>query len=124
MGEFKKIEQKGTIDEYLEKFEDLKAWVLIRNPTIPEEFFLEFFVEGLKEEIRHTEKMLNPFSLSQTVDKAINQENLLNALSRKEKGQWGKATTSSYHQNTNVNTKGVGLSMGNAWNRLFETKRA
>lgn len=31
VGEFKKIEQKGTVNEYLEKFEELKAWVLINS---------------------------------------------------------------------------------------------
>lgn len=34
IGEFKKMEHKGTINEYLEKFEDPKAWVLIRSRTI------------------------------------------------------------------------------------------
>lgn len=43
--------QKGTVNEYLERFEDLKTWVLIRKPTIPEEFFLEFFMEGLMEKV-------------------------------------------------------------------------
>lgn len=77
----------------MEKFEDLKAWVLIRNLTIPEEFFLEFFVEGLKEEIMHTVKMLNPFYLSHVVDKARHQENLLSALSKKKK----RTVEQSYH---------------------------
>lgn len=69
----------------MEKFEDLKAWVLIRNPTIPEDFFLEFFVEGVKEEIRHTIKMLNPYTLSQAMDKARHQERLIQAQIRREK---------------------------------------
>lgn len=64
LGRFKRIEQVGSVTEYLEKFEDLKTWVLIKHPTIPKEFFLGFFIEGLKEEIRHTVKMLDPFSLS------------------------------------------------------------
>lgn len=77
MGEFKKIEQTGTVDEYLEKFEELKAWVLIRNPTIPEEFFLEFFIEGLREDIRHTVRLLEPFSFSKAIKKARHQEKVL-----------------------------------------------
>ncbi|XP_070024853.1 uncharacterized protein [Nicotiana sylvestris] len=77
IGKFKKVEQTGPVDEYLEKFEELKAWVLIRNPTIPEEFFLEFFIEGLKEEIRHTVKMLDPYSFNKLVEKARHKENLL-----------------------------------------------
>ncbi|PHT58940.1 hypothetical protein CQW23_01303 [Capsicum baccatum] len=46
LGEFKQLEQRGTIDEYLEKFGNLKAWVLMKNPTIPEEFFLGFSLKG------------------------------------------------------------------------------
>lgn len=70
IGEFKNIEQKGTVNENLEEFKELKAWVLIRNPTILEEFFLEFFIEGLKEEIRHLVKMFDPYSFSRVVEKA------------------------------------------------------
>lgn len=77
-------------------------------------------MEGLKEEIRHTVKMLNPFSLSQALDKARHQENLLSALSWEEKELWNKSTTSNYQQNT----RGRGLSIGNTRNRLFETRRA
>lgn len=46
-------------------FEDLKTWMTIRIPTM-----LEFFVEGLKEDISHTVKLLNPFTMSQSVEKS------------------------------------------------------
>ncbi|PHT53776.1 hypothetical protein CQW23_08238 [Capsicum baccatum] len=93
IGEFKKVEQKTVVDEYLEIFEELKVWVLIRSPTISEEFFLELFIKGLKEEIRHTVRMLYPFSLSQAVDKARHQERLLTALAKKDKGPSKGGTT-------------------------------
>ncbi|OIT03430.1 hypothetical protein A4A49_57614, partial [Nicotiana attenuata] len=109
IGEFKKLEQKGTINEYLEKFEELKTWVLIRRPTIPEEFFLEFFVEGLKEEIRNTVKMLNPYTLSQAVEKARFQEKVIEAQMRKSRVTWNKGPV----QNSNVV---VTKSQGN-WSR-------
>lgn len=48
--EYKKVEQKGTVDKYLEKFKDLKTWILIRNPTIPERFFLRILC-GMTERI-------------------------------------------------------------------------
>lgn len=83
--EFKTVEQKGSIDEYLEKFEDLKAWVLIRNPTIPKEFFLGFFVEGLKEEIKHTLNMLAPFTLSQAVDNARQKKKVIELANRRSR---------------------------------------
>lgn len=71
------------MDEYLEQFEELKAWMLIRNPTILEEFFLEFFIEGLKEEIRQIVKMLHTYSFSKVVEKARQKEKLMDSLYKK-----------------------------------------
>lgn len=88
-GEFKNIKQKGTVNEYLEKFEELKAWVEIRSPTIPEDFFLEFFVERVKEEITHTIKMLNPYKLSQALGKAM-QEKVIETWNRKKENNVGR----------------------------------
>ncbi|OIT40660.1 hypothetical protein A4A49_13758 [Nicotiana attenuata] len=102
IGEFKKLEQKGTVyNEYLEKFEELKTWVLIKRPTIPEEVFLEFFVEGLKGEIRNTVKMLNPYTLSQVVEKARFQEKVIEAQNKKSKITWGKGTIQTNNSTVN-----------------------
>lgn len=40
LGKTKRVEQKGTLTEYLEKLEDLKAWVFIKYPTISIDFLL------------------------------------------------------------------------------------
>lgn len=120
IGEFKNIEQKGTVEKYLEEFEELKAWVLIRNPTIPEEFFLEFFIEGLKEEIRHSVKMLDPYSFSKVVEKARHQENLLESLS-KDKFKRNRGVSTGL---VNQNSRFTNNSMGNQANKVFESRRA
>ncbi|OIT31356.1 putative mitochondrial protein, partial [Nicotiana attenuata] len=99
-GRFKRVEQNGSVNEYLERFEDLKAWVLIKHPTIPEEFFLGFFIEGLKEEIRHTVKMLDPYSLSHAVEKARHKEELMESMNKK-KGYGGRQ---NLQPSTYVNT--------------------
>ncbi|XP_060178154.1 uncharacterized protein LOC132608099 [Lycium barbarum] len=128
--EFKKIEQKGTVDEYLEKFEELKTWVLIRNPSIPEEFFLEFFIEGLKDDIRHTVKLLDPYSFSKAIEKARHQENTIEAQIKKGRNQWSRTTVpsnSSQWGNTSTMTSyrnGGTNSGGNQRDKLFETRRA
>lgn len=83
--EFKKVEQKRSVDEYSERFEDLKSWVLICNPTIPEEFFLDFFIEGLKEEIKHIVKILALFTLSQALNKARHREKVIEMANRKSR---------------------------------------
>lgn len=69
----------------LERFEDLKVRVLIKYPTIPEEFFLRCFIEGLKEEIMHTVKMFDAYSLSRDGEKARHKENLIDTMARKSR---------------------------------------
>lgn len=109
------------MNEYLEEFEELKEWVLIRNPTIPEDFFLEFFIEGLKKEIRHSVKMLDPYSFSKAVEKARHQENILESLSKKEKLQRSRGVSIGKMSQTN---KFSNSSMGSQANKLFEIRRA
>lgn len=50
--EFNKLTQVGTVDEFLGKFEELKAQMLVRNPNLNESHFLSSFVGALKEEIK------------------------------------------------------------------------
>lgn len=42
--EFNKLQQDGAVDEYLAKFEELKALMLLRTPTMPASYFLESFI--------------------------------------------------------------------------------
>lgn len=46
LDEFKKVEQKETVDTYLERFGDLKAWVLTKNPIIPKNFSSDFLFKA------------------------------------------------------------------------------
>jgi len=50
--DFNKLQQMGTLEEYLARFEELKALLLVRNPTMPEAHFLESFIGGLKPAIK------------------------------------------------------------------------
>ena len=45
--DFNKLTQTGTIDQYLERFEDLKALMLLKNPSLPMDYFVDSFVGGL-----------------------------------------------------------------------------
>lgn len=58
------------------------------NPSTLEEFFLA----GLKEDIRHTVKMLGPYSLSQAVDKAGHQEKAVEVTTQRSNIAWGKSS--------------------------------
>lgn len=67
--EFNKLQNTGTIDEFLGKFEDLKAHMLIRNPILQEAHFLSSFIGALKEEIRFEVKIFKPATLKEAIEK-------------------------------------------------------
>ena len=50
--EFSRLQQDGTIDEYLAEFKELKALMLVRTPTMRTSYFLESFIGGLKPTVK------------------------------------------------------------------------
>ena len=57
--EFNKLEQKGAIDDYLDAFENLRSLMVQRNPQLPDSFFLDSFIGGLKPTIKPFVKDFN-----------------------------------------------------------------
>nr|XP_027072057.1 uncharacterized protein LOC113696870 [Coffea arabica] len=72
--EFNKLQQKRIVEEYEEKFEELKTLMLLRNPKLDELNFVSGFVSGLKEEIRPMVKMFKPQTLAKAFEVAELQE--------------------------------------------------
>ncbi|XP_027183746.1 uncharacterized protein LOC113782033 [Coffea eugenioides] len=72
--EFNKLQQKGAVEEYEEKFEELKTLMLLRNPKLDELYFVSSFFSGLKEEIRPMVKMFKPQTLAKAFEVAELQE--------------------------------------------------
>ncbi|KAG8386103.1 hypothetical protein BUALT_Bualt03G0114200 [Buddleja alternifolia] len=52
VGEFNKLQQTSNISTYLERFEELKSYMLIFNKDLPQEFFSASFISGLRDDIR------------------------------------------------------------------------
>lgn len=50
-GQFNKLMQRGKVDDYIRKFEELKNYMLSQNRFFTEDNFIESFLSGLKEEI-------------------------------------------------------------------------
>ena len=69
MENFNRLQQTGTLDDYIAKFKELKALFLMTNPTMPESYFLESFIGGLKAAVKPLVRAFNP----RTVDDAIEQ---------------------------------------------------
>nr|XP_016438947.1 PREDICTED: uncharacterized protein LOC107764880 [Nicotiana tabacum] len=83
--EFNKLQQMGTVEEFLGKFEDLKAHMLIRNSVLNESHFLSSFMGALKGEIRYAVKLFKPTTLSSSIEQARLQEKALEVLQIKDK---------------------------------------
>ncbi|XP_026417263.1 uncharacterized protein LOC113312740 [Papaver somniferum] len=60
VGSFNKLSQLTTVDDYYDKFEHYKAYMVVNNPTLPESFYTLSFISGLKDEIRTTVQMFKP----------------------------------------------------------------
>ncbi|KAH0671271.1 hypothetical protein KY285_023835 [Solanum tuberosum] len=83
--EFNKLSQVGSVDEFLVRFEDLKAQMLIRNPALNETHFLSSFIGALKKEIRFAVKLFKPTTLKIAIEKARMQELAIEAAQRRNK---------------------------------------
>lgn len=83
--EFNRLTQTGSVKELLSKFENLKAQMIMTNPTLNESHFLCSFVGTLKEEIKYAVKMFKLATFSFIIEQARMQENALEAVQKREK---------------------------------------
>ena len=72
--EFNKLQSKGTVEEYQEKFEELKTKMLIKNSQLNESYFISNFISGLKEQVKPMVKISKPDTLSKVFEIAKLQE--------------------------------------------------
>lgn len=72
---FNNLKQKGSVEEYRLRFEELKAYVVQLDLNWTEDYFIRCFIGGLKEKLKSTVKMLRPHTLSQAIILAKHQEN-------------------------------------------------
>ncbi|KAG8369727.1 hypothetical protein BUALT_Bualt14G0043900 [Buddleja alternifolia] len=80
VGSFNKLNQIGTVSDYLERFEELKSHMLIFNKDLPEEFFSSSFVNGLKDDTRGVVMSMKPKDFHQAVTLAKKQEGAVDAI--------------------------------------------
>ncbi|KAH0725499.1 hypothetical protein KY284_001364 [Solanum tuberosum] len=94
---FNYLVQKGSMDEFLRKFEDLKAQMLVRNPHINDAHFLSSFIGALKEEIRFAVNMFKPTTLKLAIEKARMQEKVIEVVQRRNNVTTKPATAMSHN---------------------------
>lgn len=88
----------GAIDDYLEKFDELKAPVLMKNPTLPNQYFIDSFIGGLNPQIKSFTRAFNPQTLGDTIYYARLQEATIFSLKIPEKGSHTHSIKTSCHQ--------------------------
>lgn len=67
--EFNKLKQTGGYADYVEKFEELRACMLLRNQNkYSEEYFVASFMSGLSEDLQAFINMFEPSTLQQTIE--------------------------------------------------------
>jgi len=64
--DFHKLQQMGSVEDYLEKFEELKS-LLLQNIPLPDDYFVSSFVGGLKPQLKPFVKALNPVTLDEAI---------------------------------------------------------
>lgn len=80
MGEFNRLQQENSVNNYLEKFEELKSYMLIFNKDLNEEFFTMKFINGLREDIKGAVTTMRPTNLNQAITLAKKQEATVDAI--------------------------------------------
>ena len=65
--DFHKLQQLGSVEAYLEKFEELKCLLLQNMPMLPDDYFVSSFIGGLKPHLKPFVKALNPSTLDDAV---------------------------------------------------------
>lgn len=71
---FNKLSQTGSVSEYEDRFEELRALVVTKNRNLTEEYFVSSFISGLQEHIKGAVKMFRPQTLTDTVFLAKQEE--------------------------------------------------
>ena len=73
MGEDDVIEEFNktfTVLAYQEKFEELRAAVMLRVPSLSKSYYISCFLSGLKKEIKSVVKIHKPTTLQLAFEKA------------------------------------------------------
>lgn len=67
---FNKLKQKGTVEEYQVRFEELRSLLSLSHPSMDKAYFVSNFMSGVDDQICPMVKMLYPTSVGQVVERA------------------------------------------------------
>ncbi|KAJ1700090.1 hypothetical protein LUZ63_008602 [Rhynchospora breviuscula] len=100
VGDFKRVHQTGKVVEYIRQFERAKSRLIKETKIRNMSFFIQGFIEGLKDEIRHAVEVLDPISLNQAFHFARKAKLNLEGVDRRNRN-WIKPTVSQSNHQSN-----------------------
>jgi hypothetical protein len=68
--EFNKLIQDKSVDDYIERFEELRSLMSALNPSLAESYYVSSFISGLKEDIKPMLKILKPSNVLMAFEQA------------------------------------------------------
>lgn len=83
--EFNKLQQTGSVQDYQDKFEELKTLLLYKDPRLSEQYFVSSFISGLREELKPVVRMMKPSSLIEAFEIAHCQEQSMDLQHKRQK---------------------------------------
>lgn len=75
--------QRGKLDDYIKKFEEVQTYILSQNRNYTKYYFIESFLSCLKEEIANALYIVRSPSLRNAINYAKSQEVYLKSLDRR-----------------------------------------
>ena len=80
--DFRKLHKMGSLDDYFDKFEELKAIALLvmRNLLFPDDYFIDCLLGGLKSHLKSFVKAFHPITLFTAIEYARCQEETVEAI--------------------------------------------
>lgn len=81
--QFKKVQQEGTVDDYVREFQRAKSRLMIQTGIKNEYFFVWSFICGLKDDIQHSINLFKPNTLDEAFNLALEIEVAVNPIAKK-----------------------------------------
>lgn len=97
--------------------------MLAQNPSLGEQYFVNSFLSGLKEEIYNTVYLYKPTTLKDARDKARAHECVVEALEKKGKGGSRQLVTSAINTSKNWPSKSNELYKPSFYNNMVTDKQ-
>lgn len=85
MAQFNKLKQTGIVFAYIQEFEELKTLMKETNKVFTDEYFMESFIGGLKEEVGKLVTLQEPASLFSATQLALKSEDIVQLLTKGQK---------------------------------------